>query len=121
MNFVNDPILTQGLAISSQYVDENADETDQVLIGSYILFNCMSGYTNTDNNLNVICNANGQWSPFPTCIPMSIAMPLSISFMNCRIDFMSVSLRHINHYYGIKFRKQRCPNDEWEQTKKVLK
>jgi hypothetical protein len=82
MNFVNDPILTQGLVISSQYVDENADETDQALIGSYILFNCMSGYTNTDNNLNVTCNANGQWSPFPTCIPLTITVASSISFMN---------------------------------------
>jgi hypothetical protein len=49
----------------------NPGETDQILIGSYILFDCKSGYTNTDNNLNVVCNANGQWSTFPGCIALT--------------------------------------------------
>jgi hypothetical protein len=74
MNFVSNSTLTQGLAISSQMVDKNADEIDQVLIGSYVLFSCTSGYMNMGNNLNFTCNANGQWSPFPTCVPLSTTL-----------------------------------------------
>lgn len=37
--------------------------------GSYALFSCVSGYVNTGGSLNVTCNPNGRWSPFPKCVP----------------------------------------------------
>ncbi len=91
-NFVNDPTVTQGLEISSQSVSvsANPDEADQVLIGSYILFDCKGGYTNTDNNLNVICNANGQWTTFPSCIPLSTTIASGICFI-CAVESILVS------------------------------
>ncbi len=71
-----------GLQISSQHLSVNSEETDGILIGSYILFNCKNGYKNTDNNLNVTCNANGQWSTFPSCTSLSTTKASSINFMN---------------------------------------
>jgi hypothetical protein len=81
-NFVNNDAATNCLQISSQHLSENPNEDNEILIGSYILFRCKSGYTNIDNNLKVTCNANGQWSSFPTCIPLSTRMASSINFMN---------------------------------------
>jgi hypothetical protein len=36
--------------------------------GSYIVFNCMGTYINTGGSLNVTCNTNGSWTPFPNCV-----------------------------------------------------
>jgi hypothetical protein len=66
--FLNESSVTQSLEISSQHLSTNPDQPDEVLIGSYILFKCKTGYTNTDNHLNVTCNPDGQWSPSPNCI-----------------------------------------------------
>ena len=60
-----------GLQISSQRLSLNPNEDDRVLVGSFVLFNCTDGYINEDRNLNVICDINGQWTPFPQCIPTS--------------------------------------------------
>jgi hypothetical protein len=86
-NFINDPSATNGLEISTQHLSTNSDESDEVLIGSYILFDCKSGYTNTDGNLNVVCNTNGQWSAFPTCVPVSTTMASGMSSIFCRVEF----------------------------------
>jgi hypothetical protein len=102
--FLNDPTLTQGLEISSQSLSINPGETDQILIGSYILFDCKSGYTNTDNNLNVVCNANGQWSTFPGCIALTTTIAPGLIFMYNRINLSFISFSHITDYYTIEFR-----------------
>ena len=39
-----------------------------VLSGSYIVFTCMTGYTNTGGSLNVTCSSSGSWSPLPSCV-----------------------------------------------------
>jgi hypothetical protein len=43
-------------------------DTSSVLNGSYIVFSCISGYTNIGGSLNVTCNTNGVWSQFPQCV-----------------------------------------------------
>jgi len=45
--------------------------TDAILNGSYIVFSCVSGYTNNGGTLNVTCNSNGSWSQFPNCVSSS--------------------------------------------------
>lgn len=77
-DFIGDSTATRGLDISSQRISMNADEEDEVLIGSYIAFYCVDGYKNTDNNLNVTCNANGRWSTFPSCISLTTPRPSGI-------------------------------------------
>ncbi|CAF4846402.1 unnamed protein product, partial [Rotaria socialis] len=42
--------------------------TSVVLGGSYIVFACNTGYTNTGGSLNVTCSSSSSWSPFPTCV-----------------------------------------------------
>ncbi|CAF4597909.1 unnamed protein product, partial [Rotaria magnacalcarata] len=42
--------------------------TSTVLSGSYIVFACMTGYTNTGGSLNLTCTSNSAWSPFPNCV-----------------------------------------------------
>lgn len=74
-DFISDSAASRGLDVSSQRVLVDPNEGDEVLIGSYILLYCMDGYRNTDNNLNVTCNANGQWSTFPNCISLTTARP----------------------------------------------
>ena len=66
-DFVNSLDTAKGLEISSQRLSVDPDEEDEVFIGSYMLFNCKSGFQSSGNNLNVTCNANGQWSTFPIC------------------------------------------------------
>ncbi len=46
-----------------------ATEASLVLNGSFIVFNCISGYVNTGGSLNVTCSSSGTWSQFPNCIP----------------------------------------------------
>jgi len=67
-DFVSSPSLTRGLDISSQSLSTNPDEKNAILIGSSITFMCKTGYSNTDGNLHVTCNENGQWSQFPRCV-----------------------------------------------------
>lgn len=70
-NFVNDLSATNALEISSQDLSYYSGENNEILNGSYALFICNNGYQNIDGNLKVTCNANGQWSAFPSCIPLS--------------------------------------------------
>lgn len=74
-DFVDDAIATRGLEVSSQRISTPANEDNDVLIGSYVLFHCIDGYRNTDDNLNVTCNADGQWSTFPVCNSLTTARP----------------------------------------------
>jgi hypothetical protein len=76
----SDYTATQGLQISGQGVSINPDELDQALVGSFILFSCINGYTNTDNNLNFVCNADGQWSAFPKCTALPTTTASGIRF-----------------------------------------
>jgi hypothetical protein len=84
--FLNDTSATNGLDISSQLLTSNPGASDEILIGSYISFNCKNGYKNTDGNLNVTCNANGQWSAFPVCTSTSEYSGNILSFI---MTFMS--------------------------------
>ena len=68
-NFVKDPALIRDLDIVTQRITLIAEEKDAVLVGSYIRFACSDGFSNTDGNLNVKCQNNGQWTPFPSCAP----------------------------------------------------
>lgn len=77
-NFLDDPTATRGVQISSQRISVNPDEEDEALIGSYIVFVCKSGFQNTGNSLNVTCNADGQWSTFPSCQSTSTTATSSI-------------------------------------------
>ena len=69
--FIGNSTLANGLTISQQQLSTSSEGSDRVLIGSFMLFTCRSGYQNIDNNLNVTCTASGQWSAFPSCIPIS--------------------------------------------------
>jgi hypothetical protein len=43
-------------------------DTESILIGSYIVFTCATGYANIGGSLNVTCNSSGSWSDFPKCV-----------------------------------------------------
>lgn len=47
-----------------------------VCIGSdsYALFSCRNDYVNIGGNLNVTCNADDRWGPFPKCVPQIPAL-----------------------------------------------
>ena len=69
-------------------------EPTLILAGSFIVFSCVSGYTNVGGNLNVTCGINNQWSPFPRCVlsngggvgAMTILGMLSTGSLRCVID-----------------------------------
>ena len=69
--FLNDSSATSGLEIVSQRLLSDSDETNEIFVNSYILFRCKAGYDKTDNNQNVTCTANGQWSAYPRCLSTS--------------------------------------------------
>jgi hypothetical protein len=52
-----------------------ASESNLVLNGSFIVFNCISGYVNTGGSLNVTCSSSGAWSQFPNCVPSGGVVP----------------------------------------------
>ena len=58
-----------GIQISGQpqLVQRPPDQTT-VLSGSFVVFICVSGYTNTGGSLNLTCNADGTWSQLPNCV-----------------------------------------------------
>ncbi|CAF0831335.1 unnamed protein product [Adineta steineri] len=65
-SFLSTPSNTQP---TSQYRIMMAEQDpDAVLVDSYMLFVCPSGYANTGGNLNVTCLPNGSWTSFPLCI-----------------------------------------------------
>ena len=75
--------MTTGLQSTGQTQLMRApDDSTVILNGSYIVFSCMNGYTNMGGNLNVTCNANGTWSPFPKCVRGSNGGPMSSSIVN---------------------------------------
>lgn len=74
-SFLNDRTSTIGMKISSQRLLSTSESSDDILIDSYVLFQCSQGYKNTDNNLNVTCTNNGQWSSYPKCISTSTVAP----------------------------------------------
>ena len=67
-NLVQDPSFIRGLDIVSQRISIISEEDDAVLIGSYIQFDCVDGFSNKDGNLKVSCTSDGQWSSFPICV-----------------------------------------------------
>lgn len=59
---------TTGLQSTGQIqIIRPPDDSTVVLHNSYAVFSCVSGYTNMGGSLNVTCNPNGTWSPFPNC------------------------------------------------------
>ncbi|CAF5225905.1 unnamed protein product, partial [Rotaria magnacalcarata] len=47
---------------------QTSQNTSIVLSGSYIVFACVTGYTNTGGSLNLTCSSSGVWSPYPNCV-----------------------------------------------------
>ncbi len=59
----------RNLQVTSQYRLTVAPEDTNVLLSdSYMVFSCISGYTNSGGGLNVTCLGNGSWTQFPNCI-----------------------------------------------------
>ncbi|CAF3535250.1 unnamed protein product [Adineta steineri] len=74
-NFLSTPGNTQP---TSQYRIMMAEQNpDAVLIDSYMVFVCPSGYTNTGGNLNVTCLSNGLWTSFPLCVNTNGGGPIT--------------------------------------------
>ncbi|CAF1497655.1 unnamed protein product, partial [Adineta steineri] len=60
-----------GLQVTDQIqLKQIPEESTLVHNGSYVVFSCMSGYTNAGGNLNVMC-MNGSWTQAPECVPIS--------------------------------------------------
>ncbi|CAF3354956.1 unnamed protein product [Rotaria socialis] len=56
------------MATGQSQLMQLAQNASVILSGSYIVFTCMTGYTNTGGNLNVTCSSSSSWSPFPSCV-----------------------------------------------------
>ncbi|CAF4782493.1 unnamed protein product [Rotaria socialis] len=56
------------MATGQSQLMQLAQNTSVILSGSYIVFACITGYTNTGGSLNVTCSSSSSWSPFPTCV-----------------------------------------------------
>ncbi|CAF4947730.1 unnamed protein product, partial [Rotaria socialis] len=55
------------MATGQSQLMQPPQNTSVILSGSYIVFVCITGYTNTGGSLNVTCSSSSSWSPFPSC------------------------------------------------------
>jgi hypothetical protein len=76
---------TTGLQSTGQtQLMQTSSDSALVLGGSYVVFSCISGYRNIGGSLNITCNANGSWTPFPNCVSTAqITMVPSVAESAC--------------------------------------
>ncbi|UJR10078.1 hypothetical protein I4U23_014300 [Adineta vaga] len=82
----------------------SSQETNAVLVNSFIVFACANGYVNTAGSLNVTCLSSGSWTQFPNCIvnggsgSITTTTQGSSNGLGCSID-ASTSFVISNGYY----------------------
>ncbi|CAF0860968.1 unnamed protein product [Adineta steineri] len=67
-DYISNPSLVSNLNVKAQQLATDMSGTDdEMLPDSYIAFDCIDPSVHTDGDLNVTCNDDGSWSPFPSC------------------------------------------------------